>query len=202
MKRKHRKHLGLIIGVALCSAISSPAAFADSHKHSKTIEAPAVTESVIEGDKYSISKIVVHAAPHQIWQVLTDYDNANKVFPQVKKCQLIKEDGHLKTIKHTVAPSGPVGTYSYVLKVTEKAPHSLEWSRVSGAFKQVKGYWKLEPLDHGRTTLVTYASYVDGGFFVPAPLIRRQNRIDMPAVMVSLKGQVESKTQIAGKPLI
>ena len=106
----------------------------------------------------------------------------------------------MKTIKHTVAPTGPVGTYSYVLKVTEKAPQSLEWHRISGAFKQVKGYWRLEPLDNGRTTLVTYASYVDGGFFIPAPLIRRQNRIDMPAVMACLKGQVESKVQIAGRP--
>lgn len=203
MKRKHRKHLELIAAVAVCASLCNQAALADSHKSNlKGSEAPSVTESVIAGDKYSVSKVVVHAPPHQIWSVLTDYDNAYKVFPQVKKCQLLKDEGHQKTIKHTVSPSGPVGTYSYVVKVTENAPNSLEWTRISGAFKQVKGFWKLEPLDNGRTTLVTYASYVDGGFFIPAPLIRRQNRIDMPAVMVSLKSQCESKTQIAGKPMI
>ena len=103
-------------------------------------------------------------------------------------------------LRFRLSPSGPVGTYSYVIRITEKAPRYLEWHRLSGAFKQVKGFWKLEPLDNGRTTQVTYASFVDGGFFVPAPLIRRQNRIDMPAVMSCLKSQLESKTQIAGKP--
>ncbi len=195
-----RKHLSLLVGITLSLGFSSSAALADSHDTAKTSDSASMSETVIGGDKYSVAKMVVHAPPHHVWQLLTDYDNSNKVFPQVKKCQLIKDEGHVKTIKHTVAPTGPVGTYSYVLKVTEKAPQSLEWHRISGAFKQVKGYWKLEPLDNGRTTLVTYASYVDGGFFIPAPLIRRQNRIDMPAVMACLKGQVESKVQIAGRP--
>lgn len=144
--------------------------------------------------------MTVHAPPQQIWHVLTDYDNAHKVFPQVKKCQVLKDEGSTKVVKHTVAPSGPVGTFTYVLKITEKAPHSLEWNRMSGAFKQVRGFWKLEPLDNGRTTLVTYASFVDGGLFLPQPLIRRQARIDMPTVMASLKDQVHTRVQIAGKP--
>ncbi|MBX3077126.1 SRPBCC family protein [Candidatus Obscuribacterales bacterium] len=177
----------------------SGTASADSHS-SGVVEHATVTESVIDGDRYSVTKIVVHAAPHQVWNVLSDFDNAPKVFPQMKKCEVIKDEGHSKIVKHTVAPSGPVGTYSYTLRITEKAPKYMEWHRLSGAFKQVKGFWKLEPLDNGRTTQVTYASFVDGGFFVPAPLIRRQSRIDMPSVMTALKSQVESKIQIAGKP--
>ena len=74
--------------------------------------------------------------------------------------------------------------------------------RLSGAFKQVDGYWKLDPLDGGHTTLVTYASYVDGGFLVPQGLVKRQSRIDMPQVMSTLKAQTESQgaVQIAGRP--
>jgi hypothetical protein len=51
-------------------------------------------------------------------------------------------------------------------------------------------------------TLVTYASYVDGGFLMPQPLVRRQCRIDMPEVMTTLKAQAEvhSGVQIAGRP--
>ncbi|MBX9667563.1 MAG: SRPBCC family protein [Candidatus Obscuribacterales bacterium] len=173
-------------------------ALADSH-HSAHAAQCSLTESVINGHKYSVAKVIVHATPHQVWNILTDYDNAPKIFPQVKKCHVVKDEGATKLLKHTVAPSGPVGTYTYLLKITERAPHGMEWQRVSGAFKEVKGFWKLEPLD-SRTTLCTYASYVDGGFFIPQPLIRRQSRIDMPAVMATLKNQVENKTQIAEKP--
>ncbi len=174
-------------------------ALADSHHSTQATQNCTVGEAVINGHKYSVAKVVVHATPHQVWNLLTDYDNAPKIFPQVKKCHVIKDEGTTKLIKHTVAPSGPVGTYSYTLKITEKAPHMMEWQRVSGAFKDVNGFWKLEPIDT-RTTLCTYASYVDGGFFIPQPLIRRQSRIDMPGVMATLKYQVENKTQIAEKP--
>lgn len=198
MKEFSRKLSSLAIAAALTIGLSTTAALADSH--SGHVDSSTVSETVIDGDKYSVTKVVVHAPPHQVWHVLTDFENAPKVFPQMKKCELVKDEGHAKIVRHTVAPSGPVGTYSYTLRITEKAPKYMEWHRVSGAFKQVKGFWKLEPLDHGRTTQVTYASYVDGGFFVPQPLIRRQNKIDMPSVMACLKSQVESKIQIAGKP--
>lgn len=163
-------------------------------------EPEPVYEAIISGEKYSVTKMVMQAPVDQVWQVLTDYANVPKVFPQLKKCEVIKDDGPVKIVKEVVAPSGLLGTYAYVLKLTEKAPHFLQWCRVSGSFKEVRGFWKLEPLDGGRTTMVTYASYVDAGFFIPQPFIRRQARIDMPHVMNQLKCKVENKIHIAGRP--
>lgn len=159
------------------------------------------TEEMINGKAYTVTKITVKTAPDKVWQILTDYDNAPKVFPQMKKCKLMQDKGHIKVVKHTINPSG-LCNYEYVVEVKEQAPHSMEWHRVSGAFKQVDGYWKLEPLDGGRTTLVTYASYVDGGMFLPQGLVKRQCRIDMPAVMSTLKAEAESTSSvhIAGRP--
>src|ERR1700733_6476740 len=49
---------------------------------------PEVTEEVINGKAFSVSRIIVHARPEQVFRVLTDYTNAPKVFPQLKKCQV------------------------------------------------------------------------------------------------------------------
>lgn len=161
-----------------------------------------LSEEFMHGKTYTVAKVSVKASPEKVWQILSDYDNAPRVFPQLRQSKLLHDHGTHKTVKHVLAPSGLPGTYEYVVEVKEAAPHSLEWHRVSGAFKQVDGYWKLEPLDGGHTTLVTYASYVDGGFLMPQPLVRRQCRIDMPAVMNTLKAQAESSSgiQIAGRP--
>ena len=161
-----------------------------------------LSEEIMHGKTYTVARVSVKASPDKVWQILTDYDNAPRVFPQLKHSKLLQDHGAQKTVKHVLAPSGLPGTYEYVVEVKEASPHSLEWHRVSGAFKQVDGYWKLEPLDGGRTTLVTYASFVDGGFLMPQPLVRRQCRIDMPAVMTTLKAQAESSSgmQIAGRP--
>lgn len=158
-----------------------------------------VTEEVVAGKSYSVSREVVKARPEQVWQILTDFPNAHKVFPQVKKCEMVEDRGMSKVVKHTITPSGCPGSFTYVLELKETPNRAMEWHRISGDFKEVDGSWRLEPIDGGHNTLVTYSSHVTGGLFMPGALIRRQARIDMPQVMVSLRNQVES-VQIAGKP--
>ncbi len=202
MIRKIRGHKVTLVASALLSAFTFafPGAATAKHHHHHTGSDATVTEAVIDGKHYSVTKSVVKAPPRSVYRILTDYDNAHRVFPQVRECKVLKDHGSHKVVKHTVAPSGPVGTYTYILELKEHAPRSIEWHRISGAFKDVRGYYKLEPLDNGQTTLVTYASHVDGGLFMPRPLINRQSRIDMPAVMASLKREAETNVQIAETP--
>lgn len=159
-----------------------------------------ITEEIINGKKFSVTRLIVRAKPEAVWQVLTDYANAPKVFPQLKKCQVLEDHGTTKHIKHQIAPSGMPGTYEYIVEVKEVAPKTMEWHRISGSFKEVDGYWKLEPLEGGHSTQVTYSAYVNGGLFLPQPLVRHQIHQDMPGIMSCLKAQSEGATQIAGRP--
>jgi coenzyme Q-binding protein COQ10 len=162
-----------------------------------------VAEEKMHGQTYVVARVTVKAPPEKVFQILADYNHADKVFPQVKKCKLVADKGATKMVSHEIAPSGIPNTYEYLLEIKEFAPNALEWHRISGDFKQVDGYWKLEPADGGRWTNVTYASYVDGGMFLPQMLIRRQSKIDMAGVMSTLKATAESGSssmQIAGRP--
>jgi ribosome-associated toxin RatA of RatAB toxin-antitoxin module len=135
-----------------------------------------VAEEKMHGQTYVVARVVVKAPPEKVFQILADYNHADKVFPQVKHCKLVADKGATKLVSHEIAPSGiPNTTYDYLLEIKESAPYAMEWHRISGDFKQVDGYWKLEPVDEGRSTHVTYASYVDGGLFIPQLLIRRQS---------------------------
>ncbi len=180
--------------------VIAPAFSSDLTYAKEATDEVAVSSSEVGGDTYSVCKQLIKAPAEQIWTILSDYDNAYRIFGMVKACKVLEDNGPEKIISHTVAPSGPVGTFTYTLKVKEKGPYYMEWTRIKGAFKQVKGYWKLEPQDGGKSTMVTYASYVDGGMFIPRPLIKRQCRIDMPNVMSTLKSEVETKVRIARRP--
>lgn len=90
-------------------------------------------------------------------------------------------------------------TFEYVLEIKESAPKSLEWRRISGDFKEVDGSWKLEPVNLGNYTMVTYASHVTGGFFMPQMLIKRQSHIDMPDTLLALKKHTEHTIEIASR---
>jgi len=163
----------------------------------RNLSTPAVVEEQIGGHTFSVSRVVVKARPEQCYQVLTDYANAPSVFPTLKKCQVLEDHGATKLVRHVLAPTGQLGKFDYTLELKEEHNKALSWKRVRGDFKELEGYWRLEPLDGGRSTLVTYSTYANGGIMIPQCLIRRQFHIDMPAVMMALKQQAESTTEIA-----
>lgn len=159
---------------------------------------PLLGEHQVANRCYQTGKIKVHAKPEQVWAVLTDYTQQTKVFKRLRKCQVIADKGTTKVLYHEVHPTGQPATFEYKLEMKETQPNrSLEWRRISGDFKELEGFWKLEPADGGRNTLVTYGSYVNGGFFIPQALIKRQFRIDTPLILSSLKDRVEGVPQIA-----
>jgi ribosome-associated toxin RatA of RatAB toxin-antitoxin module len=161
------------------------------------IAAMEVVDEVRDGKLFYVSKLLVKAKPERVWQILTDYAHAARIFPVVQECEVIEDHGSVKIAKHVIAPSGLPCTYEYVLRIHESAPHLLEWHRISGDFKELDGSWKLEPIDSGRHTLVTYASHMTGGILEPAFMIRRQFHIDAPMSLTALKHQAEQPNQIA-----
>jgi ribosome-associated toxin RatA of RatAB toxin-antitoxin module len=166
---------------------------------SESLPSVEVNEEKIGERHYQVSKVLVHSKPELIWHILTDYDNAPGIFPCLKKCKLVKDKGATKLVEHQIKPSGVPSTFDYVIEVKEVPNRLYEWHRVSGDFREVEGFWKLEPAEDGNSTMVTYASYVNGGIFLPAPLIKRQVRQDIPGVMTALKNHAETnKQQIAG----
>jgi len=165
----------------------------------KSDSAHSVIEEVHNGKSFSVSRALIKAKPDEVWHVLTDYNNAHRTFPMMKKCQVIEDKGSTKIMKHVVAPSGLPCSYEYVIELKETDKKSLEWKRLSGSFKEVDGWWRLEPADGGRHTHVTYATYVNGGMFMPQGMIKRQFRSDMPQVMALLTKLAENNTQIAAR---
>jgi ribosome-associated toxin RatA of RatAB toxin-antitoxin module len=157
----------------------------------------SVAEEHVNHKPYQVVRTTVKAKPEQVWQVLTDYTSAPKIFPTLRKCHVLSESGNTKRVHYQIHPTGSISKFQYELELRETPHKSIEWRRLSGDFKEVDGYWRLEPADGGRSTVVTYASHVNGGMFLPQALIKRQVRIDLPQVMTALKSHAETTTQIA-----
>ena len=193
-----------IIRMALAvmlALISSPAWLAQVTygRTQDQVLVPQMTEEQIGAKSYAVVRSVVKASPDLVWQILTNYSIQTSIFHNLKKCQVLTDKGSVKVIHHQVHPSGVPNTFDYDIEIHEVARKSMEWHRLGGDFREVEGFWKLEPVEGGRSTLVTYASYINGGFFIPQVLIKRQARIDMPAVMLALKDHAEYQMQIASR---
>lgn len=156
-----------------------------------------VADEQIADKQYQISKVIIKARPEQVWNILTDYTQAPSIFSTLKKCHIVADKGGTKIVHHVLRPTGLMNTFEYDIEVKEQPHKMVEWHRVSGDFKAVDGFWRLDPVECGRATLVTYASYVNGGLFMPQALIKRQARIDVPQVMASLRDHAERTMNIA-----
>lgn len=164
----------------------------------ESLTTPTLGEEQVAKKCFLTGKIKVHAKPEHVWNVLTDYSHHTAVFKRLRKCQVVSDKGATKIVAQEVHPSGQPATFEYKLEMKEVQTHrNIEWHRISGDFKELEGFWKLEPTDGGRNTLVTYGSYVNGGFFIPQTLIKRQFRLDTPQILVNLKEHAEGVPQIA-----
>lgn len=194
MVSQKRKLLTAAALIALCVSSSALSVEAKSASEGCTIE-----DQVTNNKNYQVSHVVVKSSPAAVWQVLTDYNGAPKTFPNLKKVRVLSECGNSKRVHYQIRPTGLIATYEYDLEVKETPHRSIEFHRICGDFKEIDGYWKLEPADGGRSTLVTYASHVNGGLFMPQALIKHQSRVDMPIALNALRNAAESSTQIAAR---
>jgi ribosome-associated toxin RatA of RatAB toxin-antitoxin module len=195
---KTNKLLTAAVTLAACLGINCSAmpSIAKDHQQADNI---VVADEQINSKPYQVARVLVKSSPQQVWQILTDYNSASKTFPTLKKCQVIADAGNCKRIHYQIRPTQSFSCFEYDLDVHETPHKMIEWHRASGDFKDLEGYWKLEPQDGGRSTLVTYASHVNGGFLLPQALIKRQGRMDFPQVMTALRSTAESTTQIASR---
>jgi ribosome-associated toxin RatA of RatAB toxin-antitoxin module len=185
--------------LVLASSLSMTAAIAPvfAVDSSKTLSTP-VHEVQFDNKPYQVSKVLVKAKPDQVWQVLTNYNDAPAIFPNLKKCQVVADHGTTKIVHYQIRPTGVLASFQYDLELHEIGHSRVEWKRVSGDFKEVTGYWQLESAECGQSTVVTYANHVNGGLFMPQALIKHQSKIDVPVIMACLRGRAES-TQIASR---
>jgi ribosome-associated toxin RatA of RatAB toxin-antitoxin module len=152
-------------------------------------------EEVVDGKTFHIGKTIVNASPEQVFDVLTDYANATKLFDNLKKTSVVasSSDENTTDVSFSLKGLANIWNFDYVLRMKETFPSRIDFHRLSGAFKANEGYWKIEPLDaSGKRTLVTYSKYVDGGM-IPQSMVNKQVKEAMPTVMANVKAHAEAK---------
>lgn len=190
-----RKFITICGASAICLLSASFMALPAEANH-KVIETIGIDEEQIGSKVFQVSRVTVDATPSQVQSVLTDYAHTARIFDNVVKCKILTEKADTKLIAFTIKSMGNLWTFDYILEIKEE-PGRIEWHRSSGAFKANDGFWKLEPVNGGTQTLVTYAKYIDGGMILPKFVVNKQIRDSMPVIMSSLKSTAEQESKVA-----
>jgi uncharacterized membrane protein len=199
----HMRYLSVrFLSSVTCAGLllAAPNTFALSSETAETLRRPQPTEAQIPiveqkiGTKtYLTARMIINAPAKIVWSLLTDYANAPAIFKSLRKSEVLSTRGNVKTVKQLVCPTSSPFKFDYIVDVEENEPTSITWHRTGGSMKEVTGRWDLLPIDDNRATLITYRVYLDGGFFLPAWLLRMQMKGSLPKMLLDVKQAAEHK---------
>ncbi len=187
---------GAAVVALLLSITSSLPSLADERQSSAQVAMAVPLTGVVHSEQqignknFVISKTLVHASPEKVFDIVTDYPDAVRYFSNLTSCEVLSEKNGVKNV-HFGAKAAGLMKLDYVLAIDESKPGRIEWTRVKGSFKANEGYWDFTPVDGGRSTLVTYAKYVDPGFFAPRMFVNKALRDTAENIFRDLKHTAE-----------
>lgn len=157
----------IILTVLLSTVLFSANAIADDMALLKSGK-PIVTETIDPNTKATATQLVflIKSSPDKVWNVLMDCENYPKFMP-VKSYKYKTRKGSYDIV--AVEPEAPaMFSVNYDMKrVYDKKDWKITFSKSAGKIKSINGWWKLEPVEGGKHTKVTYVNNVDIGMPIP-----------------------------------
>jgi ribosome-associated toxin RatA of RatAB toxin-antitoxin module len=171
---------------------------ADQLKKLKSGEAlVSVEEDSGEADGHIEAVIEIAAAPHRVWQVMTDCARAPRFVTGLKSCRVVEQDqrGAWDVREHRSKYLSMLPETVSVFRSDYALDKDIRFERVSGSLRFLKGSWHLESLDGGASTRLSYSVRVGISAPVPGFMIRSALESDVPKLMKALREEV-----VTGKP--
>jgi carbon monoxide dehydrogenase subunit G len=186
------------IGALICTLGLAGAVFAQSHGPPPVVEVDADSRGA-SGDIRA--QVDIAASPATVWRVLIDCGQVPHLMVGAKSCKVLQHDPAGRwDIREQISQGALLPAIRTVLRSDYEAPRAVHFHRVDGDLKVLEGNWRLEPLDAGLRTRVSYDSRVQAPFGIPAFLARGVLRKDMPRTMNNLRNACEAaqaKTALA-----
>lgn len=140
------------------------------------------------------AEVDIDAPPGVVFRIILDCDRAARMSPGVKSCRVVSRapDG-TEIREHTVRWSFFLPTMRSTSRVTLTPDREIRFTCIGGDIRACDGSWKLEPLDGGRRTRVTYDMWATSPFAVPAGMISGMMRRDVPNSLKALRRECEGR---------
>lgn len=145
----------------------------------------------ISGTKYVVARILIDERADRLWPILVNpFEFERRICHRMKDVKVLTDQRNISVLDYKVGVVFPIPDLDYIVESHYNAPSRIEFKRVSGSFKDFRGFWELQPQDQGAKTEVTYSMYLDTGFPVPDWIVRQGVRSELPNVLSGLRERI------------
>ena len=135
--------------------------------------------------------IRINASAPQVWKVLTSCTNAEEIIPGLRSCRVVTQDSNSDTVEQRIKIAWYLPAFYYTFETRYHPYHRIEFNRVAGDFKELKGQWRFEADPDDRHTLAVYSVYIQPDYYAPKWIVRRILGKHLPALLSDLRRQVD-----------
>ena len=136
--------------------------------------------------------VLIDASPEPIWKIMTDCPQAPTFIPGLKSCKVLESGKNWEIIRHEVKWIWFFPTISYVFRADYKINRRIDFVKIKGDLREMRGSWQLLPLNGASRTVVNYKIYLDPSFFIPQWLVERSLMTDLPNLLAALRKKVHN----------
>jgi len=136
--------------------------------------------------------VLIDAPPATIWKIMTDCPEAPTFVPGLKSCKILESGKNWEIIRHDVKWIWFFPKISYVFRANYKINRRIDFVRIRGDLREMRGSWHLFPLNGESQTVVNYEVYLDPSFFIPQWLVERSLMTDLPDMLAALRTKVQN----------
>ena len=133
--------------------------------------------------------IDIAAPPQAVWSTILDCERAARMTPSVKRCTVLSRDasGRAELREHVVKWSFLLPALHSTSRLTLDPYRRIAFRCEGGDIKDCEGQWRLEALNGGTATRVTYENRATAPFGLPNGLATLAMRRDVPAALRALR---------------
>jgi Polyketide cyclase / dehydrase and lipid transport len=144
----------------------------------------------IGGVKYVVAREWLDERVENIWPILVNpYEFKGRICHRLKRVDMLTDLPNVSLMECTVGAIFPIPDFEYKVESHYTARQKVEFHRISGSFKDFRGFWELEPTPNGKTE-ITYSMHIDPGMPVPDWLVREAVRHELPNVLTGLRDRL------------
>ena len=136
--------------------------------------------------------VLIYAPAEIIWKIMTDCPEAPTFVPGLQTCKVLDSGRNWEIIRHEVKWVWFFPRITYVFRADYQVNKRIDFIKIKGDLREMKGSWRLYPLNKTNQTIVHYEVYLDPSFFIPQWLVKRSLMNDLPNLLDALRTKVRS----------
>lgn len=149
-----------------------------------------------EGQNMLAAVVRIEAKPEFVWEIMLDHERVPNYVKELRESKLLETGENWKVVQHKLKMSPLLPRFEYVFKEHYGPDYTIEFNRISGAFRELSGQWKLVSEKDDDHALLLYSTYVDFGWYIPKSWVKKGINKRVPNLLNAFRDEVYREKKI------